>query len=507
MQKILIVDFGSQYTQLIARRIRSFNVFCEIVSCKTDLTPHLTKDTRGVILSGGPASVNDPGAPQLDMRLLEIGVPVLGICYGFQLLAKSLGGEVSKSDSREYGLSYLIPDEEYYLKSDADSQVWMSHGDKVTKLPNGWVRIASTSTCEFAVAEDISGLICGIQFHPEVTHTPDGSRILKEFVRSCRISSEWTSQSFIDKAVEDIKITVGSDNVICALSGGVDSAVTAALIYKAIGSQLTCVFVDNGLMRHNERHDIEGTFSSMFGGSFHCTDAGLEFLHALQGVSDPEQKRKIIGHKFIEVFDRFVAESSIEYKFLAQGTLYPDVIESTSANGPSAVIKSHHNVGGLPEGIKFSLLEPLRYLFKDEVREVGRSLGIDSKIIDRQPFPGPGLAIRISGAVDELKLSILRRADLIVREEAAKRGLDKTTWQCFAALLPIRTVGVMGDGRTYDYMACLRVVNSEDGMTASVPWPIEFLEQTSSRIVNEVKGINRVVYDITTKPPSTIELE
>jgi GMP synthase (glutamine-hydrolysing) len=500
-EQIVILDFGSQYTQLIARRVRECQVFSQILRYDT---PASQINAAGIILSGGPASVYAPNAPQCDPGIWKLGVPVLGICYGMQLMAHQLGGRVEPSDRREYGHAEIeIRDDSPLFAGLARVQkVWMSHGDRVTKLPPGFRALAGTS----AIARDN---FFGLQFHPEVHHTPGGRHIISNFVHTisgCR--RNWTMKSYIDHAVSDIRQRVGNHRVLLGLSGGVDSSVAAALIHKAVGDQLLCVFVDNGLLRKGERESVEKLFRRGLGIRLHTVDATKVFLSRLRGVTDPERKRKIIGRTFVEVFDR-AARKAGKFRFLAQGTTYPDVIESVSiAGNPSATIKSHHNVGGLPRRMKFELLEPLRQLFKDEVREVGAQLGLPREIVWRQPFPGPGLAVRILGAITPERLRIVREADWIVIDEMKKADLYYKIWQSFAVLLPVRTVGVMGDERTYDNVIAIRAVESVDGMTADwVRLPYELMARLSTRIINEVKGVNRVCFDISSKPPSTIEWE
>lgn len=508
---IAILDFGSQYTQLIARRIREKSVFSKVLSHKISAAELKSMNPRGIVLSGGPSSVYDQNAPICDPALFNLGIPVLGICYGMQLMAHTLGGNVVRSDKREYGRAELHVDQENTLLEGIRSSnvVWMSHGDKVEKTVNGFKIIAHTSNTTIAAMADTSKKLYGIQFHPEVNHTQNGMVILENFLfKICECSRSWTMKSFIKSEIADIREKVGKGNVICGLSGGVDSSVTAVLLHQAIGNQLTCVFVNNGLLRQDEAEKVIKTFRDNFQMQLVYADSAQDFLNALKGVTDPEEKRKIIGEKFIRVFEAEVKKLG-HVEFLAQGTLYPDVIESVSAlGGPSVTIKSHHNVGGLPKDLKFRLVEPLRDLFKDEVRELGKELGMSEEVLLRQPFPGPGLAIRVIGEITEERLRILREADAVVIDEIKKADLYKKIWQSFAVLLPVKTVGVMGDGRTYEHVVALRAVNSVDGMTADwVKLPYELLEKISSRIINEVKGINRVVYDISSKPPSTIEWE
>jgi len=508
---IAILDFGSQYTQLIARRIREKSVFSKVLSHKVTASELKHLNPKGIILSGGPSSVYDQNAPNCDLNLFSLGIPVLGICYGMQLMAHTLGGKVIRSDKREYGRAELLIDRENPLLEGIESSnvVWMSHGDKVEKVINGFHAMAHTDNTAIAVMGNAAKKLFGIQFHPEVHHTQNGMAILENFLfRICGCSRSWTMKSFIKSQIEDIRANIGTGKVICGLSGGVDSSVTAVLLNQAIGNQLTCVFVNNGVLRLGEAEKVIKTFRDNFQMHLVYADYAGDFLEALKGVTDPETKRKIIGEKFIRVFEAEVKKLGT-VEFLAQGTLYPDVIESVSAlGGPSATIKSHHNVGGLPKDLKFRLVEPLRDLFKDEVRELGKELGMSEELILRQPFPGPGLAIRVIGEVTEERLRILREADVIVVEEIKKAGLYKKIWQSFAVLLPVKTVGVMGDERTYEHVIALRAVNSVDGMTADwVKLPYELLEKISNRIINEVKGINRVVYDISSKPPSTIEWE
>ena len=517
-ERILVLDFGSQYTQLIARRVREAKVYCEIFPFNAGLEKVKAFRPKGVILSGGPSSVYDAGAPLIAKAHLDLGVPVLGICYGMQLLTHVLGGQVAKSSKREYGRAELNIHKNEGLFSGVGSDlgtpnselgtvVWMSHGDRIERMPEGFHAIAHTDNSPTAAMADEERKFYGVQFHPEVVHTPQGVQILRNFVYTvCGCKPTWTMASFVDYSVGEIKKAVGNKQAVCGLSGGVDSSVAAVLVHKAIGKQLVCIFVNNGVLRKDEAMKVQLSFKDM-GLNLKYVDASSEFLTKLNGVEDPEKKRKIIGNTFIEVFEReALAVGGAE--FLVQGTLYPDVIESVSFKGPSAIITSHHNVGGLPEKMKLKLVEPLRELFKDEVRAIGREMKMPDDIIDRQPFPGPGLAIRILGEVTEPRLSILREADAIVIEEIKKAGLYKEIWQSFAVLLPIKTVGVMGDERTYENVVAIRAVTSQDGMTAD--WakiPYELLGIMSNRIINEVKGVNRVCFDISSKPPSTIEWE
>ncbi len=510
LEKILVLDFGSQYTQLIARRVRECKVYSEILPFNVSIERIKEFNPKGIILSGGPASVYSEEAPIPDRGIFELGVPVLGICYGMQLMAYMLGGEVARADRHEYGRAEIIIDDDTDLLSGITdrSVVWMSHADRIEKCPAGFKPIAHTSNSPVAAMADHKRRFYALQFHPEVAHTEEGKRILQNFVHNiCGCKSEWQMSSFIEWSVQNIKKQVGDGKVICALSGGVDSSVTALLMHRAIADNLTCIFVDNGLLRKGEAQKVRDTFEQHFHIKLIFVDARLRFLSILKGVTDPEEKRKRIGREFIKIFEE-EAKKIKGADFLAQGTLYPDVIESVSFKGPSATIKSHHNVGGLPEVMKLRLVEPLRELFKDEVREIGEELGLPEEICWRHPFPGPGLAIRCLGEVTEEKLSILREADAIVLEEIKKAGLYRQIWQAFAVLLPVRSVGVMGDERTYDYAVAIRAVTSLDGMTAD--WakiPPEVLGMISNRIINEVKGINRVAYDITSKPPGTIEWE
>lgn len=511
---ILILDFGSQYAQLIARRVRENNVYSRIVPYNVSFEEVESLRPRGIILSGGPASVYQDSAPVCNKGLLEeLGVPILGICYGMQIGCQLLGAEVRASRGREYGRAHLvITYPSSLLGHIGDSQtVWMSHGDQVSDLPEEFISLAYTENCPYAVVKHKDRDFYGVQFHPEVSHTLCGSRIIRNFLfEICGCKGDWQMSSYIEKSVEEIRQRVGKDRVVCALSGGVDSTVVASLIYKAVGDQLACIFVDTGLLREGEAKDIKKTFTEFFPLELHIVDARERFLKKLHGVVDPERKRKIIGHEFIAVFkEEALRLRRSGARYLAQGTLYPDVIESIPAHGgPTASIKSHHNVGGLPAELGFELIEPLRELFKDEVRKIGKELGLPDEIIWRHPFPGPGLAIRIIGEVTEDRLRTLRQADGIVQEEIKKAGLYKEVAQAFAVLLPLGTVGVMGDGRTYENTIALRVVDTPDFMTADwVPLPHELLGKVSSRIVNEVRGVNRVVYDITTKPPGTIEWE
>ena len=509
---VLILDFGSQYTQLIARRIREQRVFCEIQPCTFPLSSVRELRPRAVVLSGGPASVFTEGAPSVDPGVFDLGVPVLGICYGMQLLSHLLGGKVQRADEREYGparLEVLRPEGLLHgFQIGGHVDVWMSHGDRVDRLPPGFEVIARTPNSPFAAVANLERRVFGVQFHPEVAHTPRGVEMLRAFlfeVAGCKPS--WTPGSFVEQTVEQVRHQVGDSAAICGLSGGVDSAVAAMLVSRAIGDRLTCIFVDNGLLRKDEAQSVVHTFRDHFGLKLIHVDAADEFLQALEGISDPERKRKVIGRVFIDVFQREAAKLE-DARYLVQGTLYPDVIESLSFKGPSAVIKSHHNVGGLPETLHLELIEPLRLLFKDEVREVGEAMGMPHDVLWRHPFPGPGLAVRCPGPVDREKLDILREADAIFEEEIHAADLYEKIWQAFCVILPVRTVGVMGDERTYDYVIAVRAVDSRDGMTAD--WsriPHDVLARISTRIINEVRGCNRVCYDISSKPPSTIEWE
>ena len=521
--KILILDFGSQYTQVIARRIRELQVYSEIVPFNLSAAEISKRQPNGIILSGGPASVYEKGAPQIDPKIFSLGIPVLGICYGLMQMAHHLGGQVEFSGRREFGAGMLQITNGCQLFDGLGPQldVWNSHGDEVTSLPKGFRTAGRTESSNFAAVEDPERKLYGLQFHPEVAHTPRGKEILQNFVyHICHCAMDWTMGSFIEEACERVRKQVGDEKVVLGLSGGVDSSVTAALLHKAIGDQLTCIFVNNGLLRAREEEMVQRVFGENFHVRLKYVDASERFLTLLKGVTDPEKKRKIIGNEFIEVFQRATEELLEEdrrngarkhggYKFLAQGTLYPDVIESVSIGGnPAQVIKSHHNVGGLPEKMHFELVEPVRQLFKDEVRQVGLQLGLPKEIVYRQPFPGPGLAVRILGEVTPERLSILREADTIVVSEMESSDWYYRVWQSFAVLLPVRSVGVMGDQRTYENTIVLRIVESQDGMTADwVRLPYELLARISSRISNEVKGVNRVCYDISSKPPSTIEWE
>ncbi|MBA3272462.1 MAG: glutamine-hydrolyzing GMP synthase [Chthoniobacterales bacterium] len=520
--KILILDFGSQYTQVIARRIRECQVYSEIVPFNITADEVRASKPNGVVLSGGPASVYDETAPQVDSAIFSLGIPVLGICYGMQLMAQHLGGQVEYSERREYGAGMLHVANGSRLFQGIGEQIdiWNSHGDKVTALPPGFRAAAQTENSRFAAIENPETQLYGLQFHPEVAHTPRGKEIIQNFVYEvCHCAMDWTMGSFIDDACDRVRRQVGEEKVVLGLSGGVDSSVVAALLHKAIGDQLTCIFVNNGLLRAREEEMVQRVFVENFHIKLKYVDASERFLSRLKGITDPEQKRKIIGNEFIDVFKHAAEELLAEdqangahghgYRFLAQGTLYPDVIESVAIGGnPAHVIKSHHNVGGLPDEMHFELVEPVRQLFKDEVRQAGLQLGLPREIVYRQPFPGPGLAVRILGEVTPERLRVLREADTIVTSEMEASGWYYRVWQSFAVLLPVQSVGVMGDQRTYENTIALRVVESQDGMTADwVRLPYELLARISTRIINEVKGINRVCYDISSKPPSTIEWE
>lgn len=507
---VVILDYGSQVTQLIARRVRELGVYSEIHPWNTEFKKLENLTPAAIILSGGPASALAKDSPIFNRDILNLHIPVLGICYGMQVMALALGGELSRGETREYGaaeLSFINPSP-LWKDIESPTRVWMSHGDAVCRLPQGFEIIGSTETVKAAAIGDSARKIYGLQFHPEVRHTDEGGKMLANFLfRIAKINPDWSMASFIESTVKSLRDAVGDSEVVCALSGGIDSTVTAALLNKAIGKKLHCVFVDNGLLRLNEAVEVPSMLREYLDLNLTVIDASKTFLDRLQGVEDPEKKRKIIGHTFIEIFEA-EARKFPKVRYLAQGTLYPDVIESVSSPGSSAVIKSHHNVGGLPDKMRLELIEPLRELFKDEVREVGVELGLPETFVHRHPFPGPGLAIRMLGSVSPEKLRILREADRVVQEELRSSGWYEKIWQGFATLLPLRTVGVMGDDRTYEYVIALRCVDSSDAMTAD--WsrlPQELLAKISSRVINEVKGVNRVVYDISSKPPATIEWE
>jgi GMP synthase (glutamine-hydrolysing) len=511
-EEIVILDFGSQFTQVIARRIRECNVYSTILRYDTPAKVIAARRPKGLILSGGPASVYTPNAPLPDRAIFDLGLPVLGICYGMQILAQFLGGKVEPGQKREFGKGTLKTKDTSCLllkKLPTELQIWNSHGDKLTKLPSGFRSVAVSDNSQFAAIEDKKRRFYGLQFHPEVAHTLRGREIIGNFVHQvCECGKGWTMQKYADQAVDEIRSTVGNEKVILGLSGGVDSSVAAALLHRAIGDQLTCIFVNNGLLRAKEADVVQEVFGRHFKIKLQYEEASKIFLTRLKGVTDPERKRKIIGRTFIEVFQNATKRAGAA-RFLAQGTLYPDVIESVPiAGNPAALIKSHHNVGGLPKKMKFQLVEPLKCLFKDEVRQLGLELGLPQEIVFRQPFPGPGLAVRILGEVTPSRCNILRNADRIVVDEMKESGWYYKIWQSFAVLLPVRSVGVMGDERTYDYTIALRLVESQDGMTADwVKLPYELLEKLSNRIINEVKGVNRVCLDISSKPPATIEWE
>lgn len=510
-ERVLVFNFGAQYAQLIARRVREQNVFCQLVRHDLSAARVAELKPRGLIFSGGPASVYEPGAPHCDPGIFELGIPILGICYGMQLACQALGGEVKPARSREFGRAHCRIQEADGLFAGVPDEtvVWMSHGDQVQVVKGDFVSMAETDTCPVAAVRHASRPIFGLQFHPEVSHTPYGSRILRNFLHDvCGCQGLWQMHSFIDHTVEEARQRIGKHRVICGLSGGVDSSVTAALLHRAVGSQLACIFVDNGLLRRGEVEAVQRTFRDHFHTDLHSVDASDRFLKALAGVTDPQEKRRIIGHVFIDVF-KDEAKRIENVRFLAQGTLYPDVIESgATLDGPAATIKTHHNVGGLPKELGFELIEPLKDLFKDEARRLGLELGLPEEIVWRHPFPGPGLSVRCLGAVTQERLDILRQADAILLDELSQAGWYRRTAQAFAVLLPVQSVGVMGDGRTYENVIAIRAVETDDFMTAD--WshlPYELLAKISTRIINQVQGVNRVVYDISSKPPATIEWE
>jgi len=510
-ERVLILDFGSQYTQLIARRVRECNVYCEILPCTASIQNIQRVYPNAVILSGGPASVTSQQSPVCERGVFSLGVPILGICYGMQLTGKSQGGNVSMSSKREYGFAEFtaLPNNKLFSGIPKNFSVWMSHADKVTRLPEGFKIIGHTSNSRIAAMANEDKRIYGVQFHPEVVHTSYGKKIFRNFLyRVAGCSKDWDMKSFVKESIAEVRDVVGRNKVICALSGGVDSSVLAVLLNKAIGKRLTCIFVDNGLLRKAERKRVAEKFRGRYKINLKVINAEADFLKKLNGVTDPEKKRKIIGREFIRIFEK-EAKRVGTIKYLAQGTLYPDLIESQSVfGGPSAKIKTHHNVGGLPEKMRLELIEPFKYLFKDEVRLVGHELGLPDDIVHRQPFPGPGLAVRILGNITKARCDLLRQADWILIDEIKKRGLYEKIWQSFCVFLPVKSVGVMGDERTYENAVAIRAVTSVDGMTAD--WarlPGDLLSRVSSRIINEVKGINRVVYDISSKPPATIEWE
>jgi len=508
---ILIIDFGSQYNQLIARRVRECRVYSRIYPPGVDIDTIKALNPEGIILSGGPSSIYENESPGMDSAVFNLDIPILGICYGMQFMVHALGGTVKQAEKREYGFAELLVEnpEGLFAGIKGKTQCWMSHGDSVETLPEGFRVTASTENTPVAAAENVRKRLYGLQFHPEVAHTPEGSKILRNFLfKTCGCKPTWTMKSFAGKSIREITQTVGSKKVLLGLSGGVDSSVTAILLHRAIGKQLTCIFVDNGLLRKNEAAKLKKVFRQHFDANIRFVNAGGLFLRALAGIIDPERKRKIIGRIFMEVFEA-EAKKIRDAEFLAQGTLYPDVIESVSAfGGPTSIIKSHHNVGGLPRKMKLKLIEPLKYLFKDEVRLLGKELGLPEELIWRQPFPGPGLAIRIIGEVTRQRLTILREVDAVLLDQVRSKGYYRKLWQSFAVLLPLKSVGIMGDKRTYENIVAIRAVTSKDAMTADwAKLPHDLLGDISNKIINEVRGVNRVVYDISSKPPSTIEWE